>query len=251
MKEIAITTVEERMRNGYHINFGHYLNEAFEIFKKEWLLFSLYSVVFMLMTVVSAITIVGPFLIMYPGLLGFAVAAEKVERGEKLEFNDFFGAFKNFGNYAILMLVVVGISVLLYMPFLALTFLTGGFNSGYTEPNPLFLTLFMLYYFVMIAGALLLQVSIVFAPYLIHYGGYGAIDALKTSFKLAKKNFWWLLLFVLLASVISSVGYFLCFIGVFASMAVGYTMYYSMVKDILMNPDHTEIEQIGKHGYAN
>lgn len=249
MYKIEQVSVEDRIRNGYRFDFGQYLNEAFEIFKKEWLLFSLYSLVFMLILMVSAITVIGPILLSYPGFMGYAVAAEKVERGEKLEFNDFFKSYKNFGNYGLLILIMIGFSLLLYIPCFGLIILAGSFD--YNEVNPVFFFPLFLYYFVLIAGMLVLQVSVIFAPFLIHYGGYGAVDALKASFRLSKQNFWWVLVFVILVGVISSVGYLLCFIGIFASMAMGYLMHYSMVKDILTNPEHSEIDQIGNHGYSN
>ena len=86
-----------------------------------------------------------------------------------------------------------------------------------------------------------------FRTFLIHFGDYTAIDAIKASIGLAKQNFWWLLLFVFTIGVLSSIGQYACIIGVFATMPIAALSAYSLVKKELMNENHQEIDEIGSH----
>lgn len=248
MNRIDNVTVEAKISNGYNFDFGKYISDGFKIFSKEWLMFSLYGLVSLLIIVFSAVSIVGIFFFIIPTMMGFSVAAEKVERDERLEFNDFFGAFKNFGNYAVLILVLIGVSVILYLPFLFFIFILeiGNQSDGMAAFAGV---LFFIYYMFLYVAMYVLQASVIFAPFLIHYGNYSGLDALKASLKIFRKQPWWVLLFVFVVGIISSIGYFVCIIGIFASIAVGAVINYSMVKDILMNSEHSEIDEIGNQAY--
>lgn len=247
MNRIDNANVEAKIRDGYNFDFGKYISDGFNIFSKEWLMFSLYGLVSFIILTVSVFTIFGFVLILYPTLLGFSVAAEKVERGERLEFNDFFGAFKNFGQYAVLGLLVLFCLGLIVGIYLFMIFAMTANPSE--EPNPILMMGVMLFFFVAIIGYYALQVLMIFTPYLIHYGNYSAVDAIKKSFEVAKKKFWWLLLFVFVIGVIASVGQYACLIGMFPSMAAAALMQYAMVKDVLMSSEHNEIDQIGNQAY--
>lgn len=247
MNKIDNLTVESRIKDGYNFDFGKYISDGFNIFAKEWLMFSLYALVSTIILTVALFTVFGFVLILYPTLLGFSVAAEKVERGERLEFNDFFGAFKNFGQYAVLGLLVLFCIGLIVGVYLFMIFAMTANPSQ--EPNPILMMGVMLFFFVAIIGYYALQVLMIFTPYLIHYGNYSAGDAIKKSFAVAKKKFWWLLLFVFVVGVIASIGQYACLIGMFPSMAAAALMQYAMVKDVLMNSEHSEIDQIGNQPF--
>lgn len=247
MLKIDRATVDAKIQNGFNFDFGKYISDGFNIFGKEWLLFSLYGLVSSLILAISFFTFIGFALVLYPTLLGFSVAADKVERGERLEFNDFFGAFKNIGQHAVLGLIVSGCIALLIGIYILLLYIMAQNSS--TEPNPVLVLVLMFFIFAVIIGYYFLQVFLIFTPYLIHYGNYTAGEAIKLSFKLAKKKFWWLLLFVFVIGIISSIGQYACLIGMFASMAAAMLMQFAMVKDILMTSEHNEIYQIGNQAY--
>ena len=250
MSRIEVATVNQKIENGYNFDFGKYITDGFEIFKKEWLLFSLYGLVSSILMMLSFLTVVGAFFWMFPLLLGYSVAAQKVERGEQLEFKDFFGAFKNYDKHAMLTLCLFAFFIVLYIPIiLFLVFIE--MNNGYGDANAVgaIAGIFMiLYYLVFYIGLFFVQGSMIFAPYLIHYGGFSGIEAIKTSYKLFKKQMMMVLLFVFVIGMLSTIGYFACLIGVFASMAAGTLMQYAMVKDILMQSTYSEIDQIGNLG---
>lgn len=249
MERIQRTTVENRIQNGYQFEFSEYLSYGFKIFSKEWLMFSLYGLVSTFILIFSFFTLIGFALLFYPTMLGFAVAAEKVEKGEKLEFGDFFGAFKNFGEYFILGIMLIVFIILLFVPYFASIFiLMENPDSTMAVFGMIGSMLFMM---LMIVGIYFLQIALFFAPYLIHFGNYSAKEAIGTSYKLAKKNFWWFLLFVFVVGLISGVGQYVCLVGMFASMAVGMLMNYSVVKKVLMDEGFNEIDEIGQTEFRN
>mgnify|MGYP001009135787 CR=1 FL=1 len=249
MTRIEVATVNEKIANGYNFDFGKYFSDGFEIFKKEWVMFSLYGLVSTFIILFSVITIVGPLFISYPVLLGYSVAAEKVERGEPLELKDFFGAFKNYGDYFLLMLCMIGIIIILVLPLFLFGAMIGFAGESNSEAMGAIGGIFlMLYYFLFYIGIFVLQSAMSFAPYLIHYGGYSAIDSLKTSIKLFRKQPWMILVFVFVMGMLGGVGYIACVIGIFVSMAAARVIQYAMVKDVLMKSSYSEIDQIGKSG---
>ncbi len=251
MNRIEVATVNQKIENGYSFDFGKYISDGFEIFKKEWVLFSLYGLVSMILMMLSFLTIIGGLFFTFPLLLGYSVAAEKVERGEPLEFKDFFGAFKNYNRHFLLTLCLFVIFLVLYIPFIFF-FVSADMGMGYgnsASTGALMGIFMMLYYIIFYAAIFFVQGSIVFAPYLIHYGGFSTTDAVKSSYQLFKKQWLMILLFVFVVGMISSVGYFACLIGVFASMAAGTLMQYAMVKNLLMQSSYSEIDQIGNTGF--
>lgn len=250
MNKIEVATVNERIANGYTFDFGKYISDGFEIFKKEWVMFSLYGLVSLILMMLSFITIIGALFFMFPLMMGYSVAAEKVERGEPLEFKDFFGAFKNYDKYVVVSLCYIAAFAVLYLPII-LFFVVIDMNSGYGDANAMgaIMGIFMMvYYLVFYVAIFFIQGSMIFTPYLIHYGDYSAMSAIKTSFKIFKKQFIMILLFVFVVGILSSIGYLACIIGVFASMAAGVLMQYAMVKDVLIKSSYSEIDQIGNPG---
>lgn len=247
MATIEQATVNERIQNGYKFDFGKYISDGFEIFKKEWLMFSLYGLASVILMVASFATLVGALFFIFPLYLGFSVAAVKVENGEKLEFKDFFGAFKNYDKYVLLAVCYFAVFLVLYLPFIFLfVFMDLGVEYFDSNISGGFMGIFMMLYYVFFYAAIyFIQGSMIFTPYLIHYGNYSVVEAMKTSFKLFRKQILMILLFVFVVGMLSGIGYLACLIGIFATMAAGMLMQHAMVKDILMQSSYSEIDQIG------
>ncbi|MFV0305749.1 MAG: DUF4013 domain-containing protein [Moheibacter sp.] len=252
MATILRETVEERITNGYKFDLGEYLSEGFQLFQKEWVMFSLYGLVSSIILVCSLFTVIGFAFVLYPTLLGFSIAAEKVEKEEPLEFNDFFAGFKNIGQHFVLGLIVLFSYALIVAIYFGLIFFTvnrGGESSNDPAMAMAGMGLMMIIIFVIVGGIYLLQIALFFAPYLIHYGDYQAGEAIKKSFALSKKNFWWMLLFIFIVGVVAGIGQYACVVGMFATMAIGALMNYALVKKTLMNNEHSEIDEIGSTSY--
>jgi len=228
------------------IKIGDYLDQSFSIYGKHWQQFSLFSLVSGLIYVVSMITIIGPYLVMYPLQMGYGNVVDKIQKGEEFEFNDFFIGFQKWTKFIPFLLLIIGISLVIMIPFF---FILGGFgvfleNSEIAGPL-LGLSIFAVFPIFLIIG-LILAVVLYLPPYLIFHGNMGAINSINASIEIVKKNFWYFLLFVILFSILSQIGAYACFIGILASMPIAYIMSYLMVKDILLMEGNNEIDSIGQ-----
>lgn len=245
MPRIDKLRVDEIIRDGYGFELGDYISSGFNEFKKEWLLYSLYGLVAVIIMILSLFTIVGFIFLFYPTMLGFAVASDKRQQTGVLNFSDFFGAYKNFGSYAVVGLLVFAAYLLVYVPMFALLGFSGIFMGDHPELGMISMFGSMIFVFLGILLVYFVMIGLFFAPYLIHYGGYSGTEAVRASFKLAFRNFWWLLLFVIVTGVIGSIGQYLCLVGMFASIAAASLMNYEMIKRVLMVDAFNEIDEIG------
>lgn len=245
MPRIDKLRVDEIIRDGYGFELGDYISSGFNEFKKEWLLYSLYGLVAVIIMILSLFTIVGFIFLFYPTMLGFAVASDKRQQTGVLNFSDFFGAFKNFGSYAVVGLLVFAAYLVIYVPMFALLGFSGFFMNDNPELGVISMFGSMIFVFLGVLLVYFVMIGLFFAPYLIHYGGYSGTEAVRASFKLAFRNFWWLLLFLIITGVIGSIGQYLCIIGVFATIAAASLMNYEMIKRVLMVDAFNEIDEIG------
>ncbi|MGI9525531.1 MAG: hypothetical protein ACR2MS_00310 [Weeksellaceae bacterium] len=247
--QISETIIQDRLNNGYNLDIGSYISTAWEIFKKEWLTFSLYS----LIVLVIIATGIGAFAI-YPLMLGFFLGADKVAKGQPLSISDMFGGFnKNLGKLILLFLVPFGVMLIIYIPFMGIIVGTGMLGSESSDAAGAvdvvaMGSMFLMYILIFIA-AIVLSLALFFAPYLIYFGDYSVMDALKTSWKLAMKNVLMLIVYSLLISLITQIGIFACFVGIVASIAMGYVCYYPMIKDVLFNEKIATVPTTNAGGY--
>lgn len=229
--QINRATIQRRIEEGYEFDLGNYLSQAWEIFKKEWLNFSLYSLLFLLIIFLSAFTVIGILFVIYPLLLGFFIGADKVKNGEPLSLGDMFGGFKKVGKLAILVLIPMLVIGLVMSPFIGSLALSANSEelSGMAMGS-----MFLMYGLIFILG-LLIKLALFFAPYLIFFGDYGAVEALKTSWKLSLKNPLMVILYGILIGFLAQLGTLICGIGVFVSLGFAYVCYYPAMKDILFD----------------
>ncbi len=205
-------TLEELSNGDYKIDLSKYMSQSFEIFQKEWALFGAYTFVMILIILVSIITIIGPILIAFPLAAGYHIACRKIQNGEELSFSDFFGGFSRFGDFVVLSLIQFGILVipsLFIGVFPAIAAEMGGDAGAVLMLLTLFLQL-IFYVFIMA-----FTVLTYFSMPLILYGELTASQAVKYSLRIAKKNFWWILLVSILAGIFAQLGFIACGIGLF------------------------------------
>lgn len=205
-------TLEDLCNGDYKIDLSKYMNKSFEIFQKEWALFGAYTFVMILIFLVSIITIIGPILIAFPLAAGYHIACRKIQNGETLSFSDFFGGFSKFGDFVVLSLIQFAIIVVPSLAmgiFPAIAAEMGGDAGAVLMVFTLFLQL--IFYVLIMAFTVLTYFSL---P-LILYGELSPSQALKYSFRIAKKNFWWILLVSLLAGIFAQIGVIACGIGLF------------------------------------
>ncbi|MXV37318.1 hypothetical protein GO491_01310 [Flavobacteriaceae bacterium Ap0902] len=237
--QISETVIQDRLNSGYNFDIGNYISTGWEIFKKEWVTFSLYGLIML----VIVMTGIGA---LFTGalIIGFFIGADKVVKGEKLSLNDMFGGFnKNLGSLIVLMLIPIVIMGAIYSLFFGVLIGTSSFAPNDDAAAMAAMGSMLIIYLLMFVIGMALSLAMFFAPYLVYFGDYAVIDAIKTSWKLSMKNVLMILLFTILIGFITQVGIFVCLIGIVVSMAFAYVCYYPLMKDVLFDQKITP-EQI-------
>lgn len=215
-QEKSHKSLQDLSNGDYKVDLSKYINQAFEIFKQEWALFGAYTFVMILLVALSIITIIGPLLISFPLTAGYHIACKKIKLGEPLSFSDFFGGFSKFGDLTTLMFIQMAIIIvpsLFVGLFPLLAEVTGGEAGVFITIMGVFLQL--IFYVVMIVFTSLTYFSL---P-LVLFGDLTGVQALKYSFRIAKHNFWWIVLIGLLAGIFAQIGFIACGIGIFFTFA--------------------------------
>jgi uncharacterized membrane protein len=216
----SLATLESE---GYVFDFGKAFEIGWNIFRENMGGFIGYFFVALMIIIVSCITIIGPFLISMPLFAGFLIVGTKIYRKEAYSFNDFFGGFSRFGpllGYFLLYMLVSMVFVLpMFMPFI--NDFNGMIEMAENDPyafqrriNDGMMPTFLLSFVV----GLFVQVIALFALPLIVIGKLSASEAIGWAFKIAKKNFWWLLLYSFVASLVAQAGVMACYVGIFFSI---------------------------------
>lgn len=87
---------ERLIEQGFQTDAGKYINKGWEIFRMDMGLFIAYTVVMILISVVSSFIPPVGLLISGPLIAGFYIVAHKINKGEDYEFATFFKGFDFF-----------------------------------------------------------------------------------------------------------------------------------------------------------
>lgn len=226
--------LQELVDNGYQLDFGAAFTDAFEQWKENWALITAYSLVMVLLIVISVFTVIGVFIIALPLSVGFHYAAMKYYKGETIEFGDYFGGFKKTGDLFVLMLIQF---LVIAGPFIVLALMTmpvGLMAEEFSEEALIaYSGVNALLQFVIMIFAYAMSILFYFAPSLVTMSDLSPVQSLKVSFKLAKKQFWWILLCIIASSAIAQIGIMACGIGIFATLGFTEIMRAAVHKQIL------------------
>ncbi len=188
-------TLEEIEKNNYVFKFGDYIGQGIEIFKRSPWLFIAYGVVSLVISVV-------PFIYLN-AVSGFYHAARKVDKGEELMFEDFFEGFKGVNFLplfiaGIVMPIIVGIGLLLcILPGIYLA-------VGYTF----------------------------IAPMILFYNK-DFWQAMEASRRVITKQWFMMLLFLIVIGILAQLGILACFVGVFVTFPLYHLAQYAAYTDIM------------------
>lgn len=219
---------------GYEFNLGDYISKGFNLIGRDLGGFIGFSLVFLLIYFAAMfIPLVGPlaFAVISPALMiGFAHVAHKHATGRPTTFNDFFRGFVKFGELFLTALLTGLLVIAFVMPgyimmIAGVISVTGeGFitDSDMVDPADVFGAMASVFSNGLVIAGLFLAVipatyiSVVFSwsAYFVWFYDMRAWDAMQASRKVIHKQFWWMLLFVLLAGIIGFMGLLLFGIGV-------------------------------------
>ncbi len=215
-------TLEQLRAEGYKFDFGRYFATGWRAMKNDIGLYVLFAFVGGLLSILSVFTFIGIFIVILPLMAGFTVFAKKALLDEPREFKDFFGGFKYIGPLLVYILIMMGVGLLLAVPF----FLVAGvgaisFNELFDNPDlvgPALAASLGPMQFGINLISIAIQALLIFVIPLIVIGQLGAGSAIKWSIRLATKNFWWLVLYAFVVGIIQQFGLLFCLIGVFFTL---------------------------------
>ena len=169
-------------------------------------------------------------ILMGPMMCGIYLALFQTRRGQPIEFGLLFKGFDFFGDAVVaallhmipMMVIIIPAYIFFYVGMFAMI----GLSSQSGEPNPGallgFFGIFGVLWLVIVVLLIVLSVVFIFAYPLIVERRLSGLNAVKLSIRAAFANFWRLLGMLLLTGLLSFAGIFLCFVGVYLVMPIGF-----------------------------
>lgn len=186
--------VAPRVNTSYNFQFGKYIDEGFNLLKKEWLLMAFGTFV---LGIIASIPLLS-----HVALAGFFGAARKLDSHEKLTFDDFFIGFKSEKIGQLILLGLVS-GILIFVGFL----------------------------FCVLPG-LYLAVAYTFAAPFLLWATNDFWQAMEMSRKVVSAAWFEIFLFLIVVGLLSSLGVIACFVGIFFTLPLAYLSLYAAFKDI-------------------
>ncbi|PIF43996.1 uncharacterized protein DUF4013 [Chryseobacterium sp. 52] len=224
MKNLEVLKVKE-----YDFNIGKYLSQGTDLFKKD---IGGFIVATLLLFVMSFIPFLGIL-----GLGNFYKICKKVDEGQQVSAGDIFD-FTDFVVYLKLFLLIFAICIVAMIPIqlslLPLVFVAAEGENVSDASAALLAGGMGLWVMVMVIVIMIISVSMYFIQPLISlYRITSVREACRLSWKIARKNFFKILLFSIIVGFISQLGVIVCGIGVLFSIPLGICMKYAAYKDVL------------------
>ncbi len=222
---------------GYNFNIGKYISEGIDLFKKDIGGFVLATLLAVIMSIIPfcGILAIGNFY----KICKKADEGKPVQAGDIFDFTDFFVYFK---LLILLMAVVFILMIPVQFSLIPLLAAAKYGNDPGAVGSALFAGGFIIWFCLFIILMFAFSVSFYFVQPLISvYRVQSVRQAFGLSWKIAKKNFWMIFIFMILAGVISQIGILACGIGIFLTAPLGLCIKYMSFKDVL----ETQNQKIG------
>jgi hypothetical protein len=246
--------IENAIQNGYNFSISNAIDDGFNIFKKEAGSFIGYALVAGIISVLAAFIpllniILAPIL-----MAGFYIVAHKIDNNQPINFNDFFKGFDQFGNILVLILLQRALYMILAMPIIALLFTIGltNLNENTEELSSLvaglgtvgvFVSLLTFFAYIFVATCLMASMP------LLLFCQYDAFNAMKTSFRLIRRDWFSWFLLALMGGIFYIAGFIVLFIGLIVAIPAVACMNYVAFRDaVKLNESDNIIEEIQNLG---
>lgn len=246
--------LETVLAEGYNFNMSDYLSKAFKLFGHDAGSYIGFTVVsFVIGFAMSFIPFLGALagIIISPALNGgYYIFGRKHATGEQRSFSNFFDGFKNppwfqlvFGSIVVNIFTAIAASIVV-IPAVIL------FGSGFiseilslqnnTDPDDvmaIITTVFTGKIILSILLALLIAglvgVLYIFTPLFIIYRQMGFWEAMEASRKVISKNYFPMLVFLIVLMVLNGLGALFCGVGLLITVPVFFLAVYVAFEDIM------------------
>lgn len=239
--------IQKIIETGYEFDFGRYINEGFEIFKKDIGIFVGYTAVFLLINLVGAFIPLASIIISPPLIAGFYIGAHFVAKGQKVTFNDFFKGFEYIGQLIALYVVIILLVIALMIP-MAIALIASFSSASVILPadvaaNPFWMfSQISLWMFVLLTPIIYFTIAWRWALLFIVFYDMGFWDAMEASRRLSNKKWWMIFAFAIVMSVLGGMGYIALLIGFLFTYPAAMCMDYAAFSHITKLQQEASIE---------
>lgn len=214
------------MQQKLNFDISRYLNEAFDFYKNHWEKVLVGSLCLLLMSVIPFCQLLA--MGNYFKFLRRLDAGQNPSYGEIFSFTN---AWPYVKSYLLLFLGIIAIE----FPLLLVFSLTA--NS---EPSDSQLFFLLPYMFILVILTFYFSVRLYYYIGILAFQGEQDLaKAWKKSFALTKGNFWQILIFSFLLSLIGQLGIFACCIGIFLTIPFHQVAQYFSFKSALLSQENT------------
>jgi hypothetical protein len=235
MQSQGYLTMEEVERRGYRFAFDSYFNQVIELLKNNLGTYVLAALISLSISIFSSfIPFIGSFLGIFlaPGFYaGFVLISKKAADGDRPEAGDIFSGFKGnvYGRVLVTYLLFILIALcclILAVPIIIaagpdVAVITEFFQDAARGGQPdgeMFLDFFanpqMLWLMILIVFALVyVSVSLCLAMTFATLYSSSPTEAIRNSFRIVRKSWWWFLAYTWLLSICASLGIIALCIG--------------------------------------
>lgn len=261
MSKIDAISHLEQARAKSTFRLGAYLDEGYNIWKKEAVSFIGIMLVSVAISIVlSLIPILGSLvsaLFVSPCLtLGIFLATRKIDVDRnQFEFGDFFSGFDFISKVIVLNLIIFGLGLLIVLPFVIFgaSNITSILDFDSADPASFPIEMFS-------GGLLLFLIPLVYLVLLTSYAipmlGFYNLEpweALKQSAKFIHKHWIMFFFFIIVIAIIAFLGLFALVIGIIVTASMMNPMLYASFKDVTdldsyLNPPDEDDTVVGLGG---
>ena len=252
MNENQERKLQEVLEYGYEFHFGEYISKGFELFQKNAGGFIGFAFVAGLVVLVAGlIPIIGSIasgFFLSPALtVGAYLVANKLDKGERTEFSDFFKGFDFIGPLAVATAIMTAIILASLIPMFVAWGMTGFFSwlmeaqsdpFGVGEPPffPAWSVLFAL-------PAIYFGVAYGWAVMFIAFYRMSPWEALEMSRKMISKHWLALFLYTFVLGLLAASGVIFLFIGILVTYPIMLCSQYTAFADVtrLMEENESDI----------
>ncbi len=248
--------LEAILSNDYRFQFGEYISKGFNLFGRNAGMFIGYLLLSGLITVLIAIIpLLGIIALLgISGALsaGNFIVADKTERGEYVEFGNFFDGFKSWLPLMLNLLLQGVVFFVACIPFIAYLGLTIGFSTFTSGDRPEFsaaqgttVGFLVLAFFCLL---IYLSYSFIYAPFFIVFEKMDAWEAMNMSRRFVSKHFFVHFFFYMVWGFIITISCLPFFLGLLVTIPALSCSIYAAWADITdYHVEKTEDDDLMRH----